>query len=593
MTGYVEETMRLFSNLNLSQKFSVTLLLLLLAPIIVVSILVSHYISVNNYRQTCDARFALLEQVSGNLENFTNDAKYVSLNILSDAKTQSLLKDYRDPTIDAVGRQTLTVGFSVQPLLESRNYVEAISLYDDEGIIYQYGLRIEAEDMQYVEAVKEAEGRPFWTAAYKQVYPGDYYYRYLDGEYVVSLLRGINDLGNYKTMLGIERITFDEAYIEALYSGIMIGDGRMYIVNRDGEVVSSTDKSMLGSNLSGGGRFAELFGNSGYFEQDGNVVLHTVQDSPDWSLVMEEPKSVFLSGQKEVTLLTFFNILVVVFFGIAFLLVQNRSIIRPVSLLSKDAQNYREGNFRITTQSRSNDEIGQLNRSLREMNEYIRNLIEQEYKSKLSEREMELEYLQSQINPHFLYNTLDNIRWMAVMENQQKIADNIEALCNLFRHSLNSGNKYTTLEEEIKSLESYILLQRARFEDSIFFEIRVEEDLLPCRIIKLVIQPLVENAIVHGIEPKLGKGHIRILIDRWEGKMRCRVTDDGIGIDAEAINKYINGEWDAGRSFALKNIHDRIQLEYGKEYGFSIQGSKNKGSVVRLLLPILYKTDEE
>ena len=118
------------------------------------------------------------------------------------------------------------------------------------GIIYQYGLRIEAEDMQYVEAVKEAEGRPFWTAAYKQVYPGDYYYRYLDGEYVVSLLRGINDLGNYKTMLGIERITFDEAYIEALYSGIMIGDGRMYIVNRDREVVSSTDKSMLGSNLS-------------------------------------------------------------------------------------------------------------------------------------------------------------------------------------------------------------------------------------------------------------------------------------------------------------------------------------------------------
>ena len=199
-------------------------------------------------------------------------------------------------------------------------------------------------------------------------------------------------------------------------------------------------------------------------------MLHTVQDSPDWSLVMEEPKSVFLSGQKEVTLLTFFNILVVVFFGIAFLLVQNRSIIRPVSLLSKDAQNYREGNFRITTQSRSNDEIGQLNRSLREMNEYIRNLIEQEYKSKLSEREMELEYLQSQINPHFLYNTLDNIRWMAVMENQQKIADNIEALCNLFRHSLNSGNKYTTLEEEIKSLESYILLQRARFEDSIFLK---------------------------------------------------------------------------------------------------------------------------
>ena len=150
MTGYVEETMRLFSNLNLSQKFSVTLLLLLLAPIIVVSILVSHYISVNNYRQTCDARFALLEQVSGNLENFTNDAKYVSLNILSDAKTQSLLKDYRDPTIDAVGRQTLTVGFSVQPLLESRNYVEAISLYDDEGIIYQYGLRIEAEDLSLI-----------------------------------------------------------------------------------------------------------------------------------------------------------------------------------------------------------------------------------------------------------------------------------------------------------------------------------------------------------------------------------------------------------------------------------------------------------
>jgi two-component system sensor histidine kinase YesM len=278
---------------------------------------------------------------------------------------------------------------------------------------------------------------------------------------------------------------------------------------------------------------------------------------------------------------------IVMLFGAAFLVLQNKTVIRPVVRLSSEAKNFRDGSFSIITHTESGDEIGNLNRSLQEMSGYIKNLIDIKYKSELSQREIELEYLQSQVNPHFLYNTLDSIRWMAVLRQQPEIAGQIEALSNLFRHSLNSGEKYTTLKKEVEHLRAYVQIQKIRFEDNMSFQIDVDEALFPCKIIKLMIQPLVENAVVHGLEPKCGKGHVHIIIDEWETKLRCRVIDDGVGIDVEAVSKYIAGESGAGKPFALKNIQNRINLEYGEGYGLCVTRSKDGGTAVQILLPII------
>jgi two-component system sensor histidine kinase YesM len=564
-------------------------------PMTLVSVIVGSRVSSNDFRSSCEARFALFEQTGTRLNGFTDDAQYVSLCILSDSKVQDMLSKYRNPDLDSVGRQSLALEFSLQPLLDSRDFIKAISLSDKDGVIYQFGLRVTAEDDRFTEKVLPLQGRPYWTPAYRQEFRNDYYGNYIEGEHVVSVIRVVNDLYAFERTLGIERMTFDEAYIASLYGELRTPEGKMFIYNEDGDIVSSTDKSMLGANIKGNETLYGRHG-SGWYEEDGAVIFRTEQKTPAWTLVLMEPRSVFSRGSREMRTMTMWNIVIILLFALIFLLIQNRTIIRPVTQMSREALRYREGNFKISTHTKSADEVGQLNKALQDMNSYIKNLIEIEYRSRLAEREMELEYLHMQINPHFLYNTLDTIRWMALRKKQGKIAKHIEELADLFRHSLNLGERYTTIEQELNNLNVYLSLQKARFMDTLDFTVSANPDLLCCKVIKLLMQPLVENAIVHGIEPKRSRGNVCVTVKRNGVNMEISVEDDGVGIDADTIGKYISGALDAKRSFALKNIHDRLLLEYGPEYGLRISGEPGKGSKISIILPVIYdvtRNDDE
>ncbi len=579
--------MKNLSNLKIAYKFSITLIALLIIPIIFISVLVRDYIIAHNFEQSCESRLVLLEQVQRSVVSFTKDVEYVSTSLMGNSSIQTLMKGYSDLSMDSNERQRLTTGLDLRPLVESREFMKAICFYNENGIIYQYGLHVRFEDMQFDKDVSALKGIPYWTSAYKQSAPSQYYFNYIEGEHVVSLLRVINDMYSYQNILGIERITMDEAYICSLYSAINTNGGTMYLVNEKGYIVSATDKSMLGTNISNGDDFSRLVSGSGRYEQGDKVVFYYQQDSPHWSLVMVESKITFMKGDREIKIITYINIVLTLIFGMVFLIVQNRSIIRPVSQLSKDVENYCEGHFIINTYSKSTDEIGNLNRSMQKMSDYITNLIDKEYKSEIKQREIELEYLQSQIRPHFLFNTLDSIRWMALIRKQPEIAEQIEALSKFFRHYLNNGKKYTTLADEIDSLRTYVTIQQLRFADKIHFNIDVDETLLNCKIIKLIIQPLVENAVIHGLESKIEGGYVNIIVDRWDDKLRCRVIDNGVGINAEAIKRQIMCKNDLGRFSALKNIHDRLVLDFGEGYGISISVKKGTSTTVQILLPIL------
>ena len=182
-------------------------------------------------------------------------------------------------------------------------------------------------------------------------------------------------------------------------------------------------------------------------------------------------------------------------------------------------------------------------------------------------KELELKYMQSQINPHFLYNTLDSIRWMAVMEEKEEIAEQVEALSDIFRHALSGGREVVLLEKEIEHLESYILIQKNRFRDRMDVKIEVEDNLWHCKVLKLILQPLVENAIVHGLEKKLEGGIVTVKI-KSEGELLIyEVEDNGAGADEAAIIRQLNSPGEEHNVFALKNIDERIKMKYGAEYG--------------------------
>ncbi|WP_338130565.1 sensor histidine kinase [Cohnella ginsengisoli] len=280
-------------------------------------------------------------------------------------------------------------------------------------------------------------------------------------------------------------------------------------------------------------------------------------------------------------------------FGILFALLQNRSVIRPLKQLHREMSKVKNGSFHIGLDIRTGDEIGRVAFIFTGMVQQIQDLIERVYKGQLREKEAELKAMQAQINPHFLYNTLDSIRWMAVKNKDYEVGEQIEALSDLFRHSLNQGKEATTLREEIDHLRNYLLIQQTRFSDRLSCLIEVDPSALDAEIPKLVLQPLVENAIVHGLEDEPRGGRIEVRAAYANGEIAITVRDNGKGTDALPIRAMLAGDTTGREAFALLNIHERIKLRYGEEYGLEFDSAPGRGTVVVVRIPARETTKEE
>ncbi len=226
------------------------------------------------------------------------------------------------------------------------------------------------------------------------------------------------------------------------------------------------------------------------------------------------------------------------------------------------------------------DEIGELmqryNKMAKRLDLLIRNIIESKDRLKKSEMKM----LQSQINPHFLYNTLDTVKWMAKMQRTDEVISLITNLAILLRISMEDAEEFQTVSHSLSWLESYLSIQKARYDDDLSYEIRVDEDLMDLKIPKLILQPLVENAILHGLE---GKGHLEVLGYKKDNKMIFEVKDDGVGMEETVAVKLLEEHPDSG--IGLINVHKRIELIYGKGFGVKIFTELKKGTTIRIAIP--------
>jgi len=273
------------------------------------------------------------------------------------------------------------------------------------------------------------------------------------------------------------------------------------------------------------------------------------------------------------------------------------SIARPVTRLRKLMKRAETGDFEVRFDDEDRrDEIGQLGRSFNAMIEEIRNLIAQVYLEQQHKREAELRVLQEQIKPHFLYNTLDTIQWMAQDHGAQDIVTIVNALTKLFRVGLSKGREIIPVADEIAHVESYLCIQKARYEDKFEYEIRTGEGLETCRVLKLVIQPLVENALYHGIKERRGSGRISISAFREAEELVFVVKDDGIGMTEEALASLradlerpvkTDGQAPDHSGFGARNVHERIRLNFGDRYGLSYQSVRGEGTAVTVRHPIV------
>ena len=277
----------------------------------------------------------------------------------------------------------------------------------------------------------------------------------------------------------------------------------------------------------------------------------------------------------------------------------NRKIVsgitEPISRLCEVTRQAGKGDFAARAPEGGNDELAVLNQGFNQMVERIGNLVEDIRIEQLNLRATELKLLQAQINPHFLYNTLDTIIWLAEAGQKEQVVMMVSTLSDFFRTTLSKGRDYITVKEEATHIRSYLTIQQFRYRDILEYEINIPEELEEYQILKLTLQPLVENALYHGIKNKRGLGHILVSGKKQGDHLVFTVSDDGKGMDPERlayVQRLISGELkdeDAPSGFGLFNVNQRLQLNYGPEYGLILASEEGEWTEVNAIIPAVKK----
>ena len=341
----------------------------------------------------------------------------------------------------------------------------------------------------------------------------------------------------------------------------------IYVLLNEGTVVyqNGYDEESYGESL------ASILKN----ENDEYLITRHSCEEPEWSMVHVVRRSDVVAEASSVRNIIVITAVFAVAVMILLCVLQARQITRPLEQLKKDIQRVGEGkrSFRHTF---GDDEVGVIGREFQNMVTEQLQLKEQVEKEELLRKESQLQLLQSQINPHFLYNTLDTLYWMALGEDAEQSAELTQALSEIFKISLSEGQEFIAVKDEIKFIEDYLYIQNVRFENKFLVQIMVDEEIREKRILKQIIQPFVENAIYHGLEPKFGKGSLSVT-GRKDGEyLVFMVSDDGVGIE-EGV--------DVMKGYAVSNVYQRLKLHYGEKADLTFARRDAGGTTVTIRLP--------
>lgn len=268
----------------------------------------------------------------------------------------------------------------------------------------------------------------------------------------------------------------------------------------------------------------------------------------------------------------------------------SRNLAHPLEDFSRTAERIKEGETQLRINYVNPDnEIGRLGESFNEMLDTIEDFISKEYKAKLLLNRAEYKALQAQINPHFLYNTLDTMSSIAQIHDCMEVSALCQSLSNIFRYSLDMKHSFSTVAKEIMHLKNYIYVMNVRMHEDVEYQFEIEEAVLQDAIPKISIQPLVENAIHHGIRNVRGSKFIRIVAKESEGNLQIMVEDNGVGMDAREMNERLRKNdmdiVEQGNSIGIFNINARMKMLYGEEYGVSVESERGEGTKVYLIIP--------
>ncbi len=328
------------------------------------------------------------------------------------------------------------------------------------------------------------------------------------------------------------------------------------------------------------------------------VVIYDTLPTSKWKLAAVFPQKDVLARLDYIKLITLLIIILLIFVAVLLANALASYITKPLSLLTSSMKQIQGGNMNFVPKTHPLNEVGVLNQGVEDLVGRVKNLLEQIQKEQENKRQLEFSVMQTQIHPHFLYNTLYAIKGLCDMGLNEEASAMVTALSNYFRISISRGQEIISVEEEIAHIRNYLFIQEMRYGDDFAYEIEVEEAILSQRIIKLTLQPLIENAIYHGVKQKRGSGQILVRGYQTNGFLCFEVRDNGLGMSKERLEEVrlsLEGKGLAQQSVGLgvRSTHERLQLHYGKEAGLKIESQHNLGTCVKVMIPFEQRGNEE
>lgn len=534
-----------------------------------------------------DENRRLIGQVARSVESYLR-----TIMKLSDSLYYGAVKN-ADLSSESVGSE-LTLLYD-----NNKDNVDNIALFSESGLLVEAvpAARLKPDldvtgESWFRDALDKTENQHFSMPHVQYIFDNnENQYRW-----VISLSRAVELTKGTSTAQGVLLVDISYSSLEQLFDGVTAGKGGyIYLISSDGELLYHPKMQLIDSgrmqenNLAAAGykdgSHMEEFGGGSRF-----VTIKSIGYT-GWKVVGVTPENVVSLNTIKTRLFIIFMIALILFILALINSYISSRITNPIKELEKSVGILEEGNLDTPVYMGGSYEIRHLGKSIGDMAAQIRLLMKDIVTEHEAKRKQEFDTLQSQINPHFLYNTLDIIVWMIENEQKAEAVKAVTALARFFRISLSKGKSIITVRDELEHVRNYLMIQHMRFKNKFTYKIETGEDVLDLASLKLMLQPLVENAVYHGMEFMDGDGEILLRVWKEEEELYFSVVDNGLGMTEKQVDNLFTGashvESSRGSGIGVKNVNERIKLYFGEKYGLSIESEPDEGTTVKIHLPVM------
>lgn len=574
---------RIRTNSSLRLKLGIIAIILIAIPMLAISFTYTRTVKQIITKKYTETAIQSVYEVGEQIDYILQDVKDFSTAIVSNTELLEMAAHTQNYSKDDFNNL-------LRSFILSRGDIEVINLVLPTGT-YAIGADIIDANTNLDKALQESSGQPVWLDTESHVI------QILSGKFHKNYFTLGRKIIHYNTLddLGYLMIDMEEVILEQAYKSLLDNDFEdIYICDDTGTIISHTDKKKIGSTI----KFKPYAQNilqaetqKGYFEffEDvDKVAIFSTISSTGWKIIKTVPTSYLYqevnSMQRDFLMFGAVYSVAIILFMILFSIRYTNPMMKMMNTIEKVEQ----GDLAARTEISSNDEVGRLGHSLNRMIEEMQNLIDRLIKEEQEKKEVELEALHAQINPHFLYNTLTTIKWMAKIQGDNSVSRAIVALIKLLRVSTNLSTDMISLREEIEYVENYVVIQKLKYNEAINMQYDIAERCLDIMMPKLILQPIVENAIIYGITEDHKDINIKITAYAESDELFIEIADDGPGIAPDVLQEIQRTQAEKNRfsKVGLNNINQRVKLYYGSAYGLGIETEVGVGTKIIVKIPL-------